>query len=129
MLNGFYAWSARRGLVAGSPIPQRRRWPSPAATSQGRSGTGELTAAAQARDARRDLVEWLTPAQYRSWRDTRLRGYDAQGLPDPRFRGRWATRNALFADLMVRTGMRLTEQGSLAALDIPHSGGLAYSRF
>jgi len=105
MLNGFYAWAARRGIVAASPIAQRRRRPSPAASRQGHSGTGELTAAAQARDARRDLVEWLAPAQYRSWRDTGLRGYDADGLADRRFRGRWATRNALFADLMVRTGL------------------------
>jgi site-specific recombinase XerD len=75
-------------------------------------------------------VEWLPPAQYRSWRDTGLRGYDARGLPDGRFRGRWAARNALFADLMVRTGTRLTEQGSLAALEIPRSGGgQAYHRF
>jgi site-specific recombinase XerD len=130
MLNGFYAWAARRGMVTASPIAQRRRRPSPAASSQGYSGSGELTAAAQARDARRDLVEWLTPAQYRSWRDTGLRGYDAGGLPDRRFRGRWAARNALFADLMVRTGMRLTEQGSLTVLEIPRSVGReAYHRF
>ena len=130
MLNGFYAWAAGRGMVTASPIAQRRRRPSPAASSQGQPGKGELTAAAQARDARRDLVEWLTPAQYRSWRDTGLRGYDAGGLPDRRFRGRWAARNALFADLMVRTGMRLTEQGSLTGLEIQHSGGKeAYHRF
>ena len=130
MLNGFYAWAARSGMVTESPIAQRRRRPPPAASPQGHSGASELTAAALARDTRRDLVEWLTPAQYRSWRDTGLRGYDAGGLPDRRFRGRWATRNALFADLMVRTGLRLTEQGSLTVLEIPHSGGReAYHRF
>lgn len=75
-------------------------------------------------------MEWLTPAQYRSWRDAGLRGYDAGGLPDHRFRGRWASRNALFADLMVRTGLRLTEQGSLAVPEVPRSGGgEAYHRF
>jgi Phage integrase, N-terminal SAM-like domain len=130
MLNGFYAWAARRSMVMASPIAQRRRRPSPAATSQGHAGAGELTAAAQARDTRRDLVEWLTLAQYRSCRDTGLRGCDARGLPGRRFRGRWASRNALFTDLMVRTGMRLTEQGSLTALEIPRSGGgHAYHRF
>jgi site-specific recombinase XerD len=130
MLNGFYGWAARRGMVTASPIAQRRRRPSPTASSQGHSGAGDITAAAQARDARRDLVEWLTPAQYRSWRDAGLRGYDAGGLPDRRFRGRWAARNTLFADLMVRTGMRLTEQGSLTVLEISRSGGReAYHRF
>ena len=75
-------------------------------------------------------MEWLTPAQYRSWRDTGLRGYGADGLPGRRFRGRWAARNALFADLMVRTGLRLTEQASLAALEVPQrGGGQSYHRF
>ena len=37
---------------------------------------------------------WLTPAEYRRWRDTGLRGYRADGLPDAGFRGRWASRNA-----------------------------------
>jgi site-specific recombinase XerD len=128
MLNGFYGWAARHGLVPTNPVAQRQRRPAPAGRQHG--GLAGTAPAAQARDARRDLVEWLTPAQYRSWRDTGLRGYDAQGLPDRRFRGRWAARNGLFADLMVRTGMRLTEQGSLAALEVPRSGGgQAYHRF
>jgi hypothetical protein len=59
MLNGCYAWAARRGMVTESPRAQRPRRPSPAATSQGHAGAGELTAAAQVRDTRRDLVEWL----------------------------------------------------------------------
>src|SRR5437868_13116139 len=90
MLNGFYGWAARRGLVAANPVTQRQRRPAPA--GRGRVGPAETSPAAQARDVRRDLAEWLTPAQYRSWRDTGLRGYAADGLPDRRFRGRWATR-------------------------------------
>ncbi|GAA2788233.1 hypothetical protein GCM10010470_23490 [Saccharopolyspora taberi] len=35
------------------------------------------------------------------------------------FRGRWAGRNAAFCDLMVRTGMRLTEQASLTIFELP----------
>jgi len=128
MLNGFYSWAARRGLVPASPIAQRQRRPAPAGRQHG--GLAGTAPAAQARDIRWDLVEWLTPAQYRSWRDTGLRGYGADGLPDQRFRGRWAARNALFADLMVRTGLRLTEQASLAALEVPQrGGGQAYHRF
>jgi site-specific recombinase XerD len=128
MLNSFYGWAAQRRLVTANPVAQRQRRPPPAGRTHG--GVAGMVPAAQARDARRDLVEWLTPAQYRSWRDAGLRGYDAGGLPDRWFRGRWATRNALFADLMVRTGMRLTEQGSLTVLEIPRSGGQeAYHRF
>jgi site-specific recombinase XerD len=128
MLNGFYSWAPRHGLVPASPIAQRQRRLAPA--GRGRGGLAGTVPAAQARDVRRDLVEWLTAAQYRSWRDTGLRGYGTDGLPDRRFRGRWAARNALFADLMVRTGLRLTEQASLAALEVPqHEGPQAYHRF
>lgn len=128
ILNGFYGWAARRGLVAASPIAQRQRRPVPRGRERG--GLAGTVPAAQARDGRRDLVEWLTPAQYRSWRDTGLRGYGADGLPDRRFRGRWAARNALFTDLMIRTGLRLAEQGSLTVLEVPNSGGSqAYQRF
>ncbi len=128
MLNGFYGWATRRGLMAANPVAQRQRRPAPA--GRGRVGQAETSPAAQARDVRRDLVEWLTPVQYRSWRDTGLRGYGADGLPGRRFRGRWAARNALFADLMVRTGLRLTEQASLAALEVPQrGGGQAHHRF
>src|SRR5260370_20525139 len=89
-----------------------------------------MVPAAQARDTGRDEVQWLTPAEYRQWRDTGLRGYRADGLPDAGFRGRWASRNALFADVMVRTGLRLAEQASLTVLEVPCGGsGQAYQRF
>jgi site-specific recombinase XerD len=128
MLNGFYGWAARRRLVAANPVAQRQR--RPAHPGRGRADLAETAPAAQARDVRRDLVEWLTPAQYLSWRDIGLRGYGADGFPGRRFRVRWAARNALFADLMVRTGLRLTEQASLAALEVPQrGGGQAYHRF
>jgi site-specific recombinase XerD len=128
MLNGFYCWAAQRRLVSANPVAQRQRRPAPAGRARG--GVAGMVPAAQARDTRRDLVEWLTPAQYRSWRDAGLRGYGTDGLPGRRFRGRWAARNALFADLMVRTGLRLTEQASLAALEVPQrGGGQSYYRF
>jgi hypothetical protein len=73
MLNAFYGWAARRGLEPASPVAQRQRRPTPRGRQHG--GLAGTAPAAQARDARRDLVEWLTPAQYRSWRDTGLRGF------------------------------------------------------
>src|SRR6266851_219602 len=83
-----------------NPVPQRARR---AAADRHRQGDGRaMVPAAQARDTGRDEVQWLTPAEYRQWRDTGLRGYRADGLPDAGFRGRWASRNALFADVMVR---------------------------
>lgn len=128
LVNGFFAWAARQRLVARNPVQHRGRR---AGARQWLRGDGAGTVpAAQARDGSRDEVEWLTPAQYRQWRDTGLRGYGADGLPDPGFRGRWASRNALFADVMVRTGMRLGEQASLTVLEVPRGGGGdAYYRF
>ncbi len=114
--------------VAANPVPHR---PRRAGARWQPQGDGGLTVpAAQARGADRDQVKWLTPVQYRHWRDAGLRGYGADGLPDAGFRGRWASRNALFADVMVRTGLRLAEQASLTVLEVPCGGsGQAYQRF
>jgi hypothetical protein len=62
--------------------------------------------------------------------DVGIRGYELNGLPSPRFRGRWAARNATFCDLMVRTGMRLSEQAALSLFEVPLGRGLGgYQRF
>ena len=77
------------------------------------------TAASYSHGARSERIQWLPARSYRQWRDVGLRGYDVEGMPDPLFRGRWADRNALFADLMVRTGLRLAEQASLTTFELP----------
>ena len=121
LVNGFFAWAAGQQLMPANPVPQRARR---AAADRHRHGDGRaLVPAAQARDTGRDEVKWLTPAQYRQWRDTGLRGYRADGLPDEGFCGRWASRNALFADVMVRTGLRLAEQASLTVGEVPAGVG------
>jgi site-specific recombinase XerD len=118
-VNQFYQWAVQRGHVRANPIPQAagRRRPAEA------GGAGRQAAAQRpatyAHDARREDVAWLPPAAYRLWRDIGVRGFDAQGVPSPRFRGRWAARNSVFCDLMVRTGMRLAEQAALTVLELP----------
>jgi integrase len=82
-----------------------------------------LVPATYAHDEGGEQVEWLPPASYRRWRDTGLRGYGAGGLPSRGFRGRWAARNATFTGLMVRTGMRLSEQASLTVAEVPADAG------
>jgi len=123
----FYRWQVSRGQLVESPIPQRSRR---VASGYGADGGRGLTAATYSHASRRDQIRWLPSRSYRQWRDVGLRGYGADGLPDPVFRGRWADRNAAFADLMVRTGLRLTEQASLTVTEIPEvrtQGG--YHRF
>ncbi|CAL9676292.1 hypothetical protein [Streptomyces sp. enrichment culture] len=86
--------------------------------------------ATYAHDRGGERIEWLPPASYRLWRDVGLRGYGPDGLPSRRFRGRWAARNAAFTDLMVRTGMRLSEQAHLTRLEVPTGAGAGgYQRF
>ena len=123
--NRFFRWQHSQGRISENPIPQRARRPRPG-SYRGELG---LTAATYSHDARRNKVEWLPAASYRVWRDVGLRGYSQHGLPDSTFRGRWAGRNATFADLMVRTGMRLTEQASLLRTEIPFAPERGYARF
>ncbi len=44
------------------------------------------------------------------------------GSPDLAFRGRNGHRNALFAELLVTTGMRLSEAGTLLPIELPAPG-------
>ncbi|WP_158854461.1 hypothetical protein [Saccharothrix deserti] len=92
---------------------------------------GATTPATAPHHARREKIEWLPPKSYRTWREVGLHGYGVDGLPERGFRGRWAGRNAVFADLMVRTGLRLTEQAGLTVFGLPAqaSGGTGYRRF
>lgn len=123
--NRFFRWQASRGRVAEHPIPQRDSRPGPRSMrhSEGR------TAATYSHDARREHVHWLPAASYRTWRDVGVRGYTTDALPEPSFRGRWAARNAAFTDLMVRTGLRLTEQASLLVAEMPSAPAVGYGRF
>jgi hypothetical protein len=80
LVNGFFAWAAGQQLMPVNPVPQRARRAAAAGHRHGDGGA--LVPAAQARDTGRDEVGWLTPAEYRQWRDTGLRGYRPDGLPD-----------------------------------------------
>lgn len=115
-VNRFYRWQMTRGHVRNTPIPQRARRASREFGPRGNMGT---TSASYSHGARREKIQWLPARSFRQWRDVGLRGYADDGLPNPAFRGRWADRNAAFANLLVRTGMRLTEQASLSILEIP----------
>ncbi|MDY7528157.1 tyrosine-type recombinase/integrase [Cryobacterium sp. 10C2] len=64
-------------------------------------------------------MKWLSIADYNQWRDVGMRGFASKGNRDPSFKGPLAGRNASFTDLMVRTGMRLTEQSVLLLTEIP----------
>jgi integrase len=133
LVHQFYVWAKGKKLTGASPIPLRaRRDPPPEVAimkSSGRAEEDEGVPASYAHDGGQESLEWLPAAEYRRWRDVGVRGYTAQGLPDPGFRGRWAARNAAYTDLMVRTGMRITEQSSLTLVELPTEPGPGYRRF
>lgn len=129
-VNQFYGWAVRLGHVRSSPVPQAaaRRRPVEAGWAGGRLG-GQRPAT-YSHDAAREHVDWMPPASYRLWRDVGVRGFDPDGVPGRRFRGRWAARNSVFCDLMVRTGLRLSEQSSLTVFEIPLDRAVdGYQRF
>ncbi len=130
-VNRLYRWAVRQRCMAATPIPQTSRRPAPVSAGLvGRRSQDEQRPATYSHGARRHRLEWLTPSEYRRWRDIGVRGFTADGLPSSEFRGRWAARNAAFADLMVRTGLRLSEQTALTVFEVPTDRGVAgYQRF
>lgn len=116
-VNRFYTWQVKQGHVRELPIPQRARRRPPGRRTSGRElGT---TPATRSHAGTEGSVRWLPSKSYRLWRDVGVRGYTPGGLPNQSFRGRWASRNATFMDLMVRTGLRLSEQSSLLQCELP----------
>jgi len=70
-------------------------------------------------------VQFLPFEDYLLWRNVGLRGELPDGTSDPTWRGRHGERNALFADVLVYTGMRLGEAASMLACEVPQVTGRA----
>ncbi|MER5627882.1 integrase [Streptosporangium sp. NPDC002544] len=64
-------------------------------------------------------VKWLDPSGYQRWRDMGLRGFDIDGLEDPKWRGRNTQRDSAFADGLYGTGLRLSEWASVLDVELP----------
>ena len=108
-----YDWAVAVGHVARSPVLTH---------SVRLFGGDEVEVMSnRPKDVRSANVKWLTPRTFRLWRDVGLRGYDAAGLPDPRWRGRNSGRNAAFADLLFDSGLRLREGGCLLTIEVPQA--------
>ncbi|MCX4547189.1 site-specific integrase [Streptomyces sp. NBC_01565] len=117
-VNQFYLWAFDQDLVRANPIRQRSAAAWSACSSGGPGPSRQVPAEASHTGPRRD-VKWLPPASYRVWRNVGLCGFDAEERPRRAFRGRWAARNAAYADSMIRTGLRLSEQSALTVFELP----------
>jgi hypothetical protein len=105
----------QEGLVAQSPFTYRdvwRRMPSGGRT------TIFTRNQAYERAAKRSDVKFITIEDYRRFCDVGLQGLTIDGSERPGARDRNGSRNALFADLLITTELRLAEASSLLAIEI-----------
>ena len=106
-----YGWAVRNRYVARSPVAMRQ--------VRGRDGGVLTVPAARAKDARPSNVHWLTPRTWRRWTDVGLRGHGRDGAPEPGWAGRMEDRNVAFVRLLVSSGLRRAEGGSLLTFEVP----------
>ena len=114
-LDRLYRWGFEERLIAQAPFTHRSVW---------RQGYGGRRAQFSSRNnayeqgAGRPNIKFVTLEDYRAFRDVGLRGLLPNGKMRPGARDRNGLRNALFADLLVTTGLRLEEASFLFASDL-----------
>lgn len=120
-LDKFYRWAVDEKLIAIVPFTYRQFW-----ARSARSGLVQTVSANCAREpaGRRGDMRFLDLSRYLLFRDVGLRGRLPDGREDPTWRGRNGERNALFAELLITTGLRLQEGSSLLATELPAQDGV-----
>jgi site-specific recombinase XerD len=110
-----YRWAEVEGVVAASPFSHRQVW---------RRGHGSQRIHVVARNdsyeraAKRSDIRFVSLDDYRVFRDVGLRGLAPTGGVRAGARDRNGARNALFAELLVTTGLRLEEASFLLAFEL-----------
>ena len=114
-LDRLYRWGEHHGLIADAPFSRRAVW----RPAQG-SRRGMIVARNDAyeRVAKRSDVRFVTMDDYHLFREVGLRSLTPDGTDRPGARDRNGLRNALFADLLVTTGLRLEEASGLLATEL-----------
>jgi hypothetical protein len=106
-----YGWAVKGGYVTPNPVAMKQ--------VRGRNGDVVTVPAARAKDARPSNVHWLTPRTWRKWIGVGLRGHGRDGVPEPGWAGRQEDRNVAFTRLLVSSGLRRAEGGSLLTFEVP----------
>jgi site-specific recombinase XerD len=106
-----YGWAAKNGYVTRNPVAMKQ--------VRGRNGEVVTVPAARAKDARPSNVHWLTPRTWRRWIDVGLGGHGRDRVPEPGWAGRLEDRNVAFTRLLVSSGLRRAEGGSLLTFEVP----------
>ncbi len=115
-LDKLYRWGVERGLIAASPF--RHREVRHRRADRAGMMIAERNMAIEPA-SRRSNVRFISLEQYRAFVDVGLRGRMLDGRERAGARDRNTTRNALFSDLIVSTGLRLEEASALLAYEIP----------
>ena len=110
-----YKWAETEGLVSASPFTHRDVW-----RRANAGGRGRIVARNDAfeRSAKQSDVRFVSLEDYRRFRDVGLRGLAPDGMERSGARDRNGLRNALFAELLVVTGLRLEEASFLLASEV-----------
>jgi site-specific recombinase XerD len=113
-LDKFYQWARQEGYISVLPFTYRE------AHRLNRHQTAPVQQnTALERAARHHDTKFLTMDAYVFFRDVGLRGRLPSGAEDSTFCGRNGERNTTFAELLVTTGLRLTEANSLVLPELP----------
>jgi len=115
-LDKLYCWAVEEKLIQAAPFTYRQFW---SRSSSGRAARTVSANCAKESGARAGDMRFLDLARYLLFRDVGLRGRLPDGREDSTWRGRNGERNALFAELLITTGLRLQEGSSLLANELP----------
>lgn len=113
-LDKFYQWASAEGYISVLPFTYRE-----AHFLHGHHMATVRRNTAFERAARHQETKFLTMNAYLFFRDVGLRGRLPSGAEDAAFCGRNGELNATFAELLVTTGLRLTEANSLVLPELP----------
>lgn len=113
-LDKWVAWAKYEGLLARVPF---RYVDKTVVTPEGPRMVS--VNAEYVEDPEDEPARFVSFEDYLLWRDVGLRGELPEGGRDRSWRGRNGERNAMFADVVVHTGMRLGEASSLLVPEIP----------
>lgn len=114
-LDKLYRWALDEKIITSVPFAYRQSWAYPSNHAQNPSATN----CAREKGARKGDTRFLDLEGFKAFRDIGLRGRLPDGREDPTWRGRNGERNALFAELLITTGLRLQEASSLMVMELP----------
>jgi site-specific recombinase XerD len=114
-LDKLYRWGVDQGLITTSPFRHRQVWSRGFGTRRGANADRNMAYEPSSAMFQPRFVSLET---YRLFNRVGLKGLTPTGHECSGARDRNGTRNALFADLLVSTGLRLEEAGSLLGCEL-----------